>query len=1783
MKLINHRFKIIETIITDTFGEIFLVEDILRNRKSRLRLFSVEFSQNDLIKHYQEKFILYSTIVYPNIYQNYKFDIIETIDNKNQNRTQFFYTFEVEKEDGIEYMDLNRQEAIEVLLEICYALKYLHFRGYIYKYLTFDNIHIFRNENNVLKVKLTDLASLQLLRESSKSEKHYNQFIAPEIFWKEIHNIQADIYSLGVVLYYLYHRSSYKTKLVDESLRRSIENAVDKVVAQMIRISVIDEIVSVMEFIDTVGAMFNIDVDLTDYDYYNRLQLKAPILERFEERSIIIDTVKEKFDKVSNKNAMIIVGDMGTGKTRILEEAQTILRWQGHKVIHINCEDKSHDSYDVFKAILKVLINSGDINQELIMKYGSELVKVVPEFQKIWGISPAEPLESNIETLRIKNRLHSFLREYSGTTKLVIILDAIQKLNPVQMDLLEFIMIDQKENQYFIIGSYENDNIISNKVLNWEATNKIIIKNLNNFNYDQASSYVSDILGVAYNPIELTAKVMRDAQGNLKIIKDIMENLFLNEIIYVNSNSEWSLKEQYENFETTPVVKLRSEFISEISDIPESGMRNLELISLFKEAAPIDCIIALINLDPTLLKDSLESLTDKNILKMKFDDLGETYDYCSKSLKRSISEELDKNKKEEFHQKIAVFFESMISQNHFQYTDLIIYHFSNGKHKEKSIKYCIELAEEMERNSMYMQAIELYNRAVGILHIQSMQPKIAEIYYRIGTIYFLIGESEFSSNITYKALNIAKEFEDQIVGIKSMNLLAKLYLKKRDTIKCRQFISAAKAKLEDIRSDDLRYELKSIEVDLYIKEGNLASANDIVIDVLEDIESENEYKAEFLNLRGLIELKEGKLSEALKSFEKSIDIYELLEKKNPIKSLYPKNNIGTLYCLYLDEIQKGRDYFLEILSKLDASNLPKATALFIRNLGESYLIEDQFDKALESFITAQRIVERTMDSFIRADNCNLLCRLYLKDQNYQKASFYLKKLESEYDDYNNNFFVNASFYLVHIQYYVQVKDFDLASQWCERLRKSDLLLEDKEKFNLRLFEYEVEVFRKQYFNYTANIDLKFVEVLVKTQSTIVEAKAVRLLILRLATNLMNYKKYIDVHYLLKLDDELREVFKTNQIEIRHQILMGILEDKRIDYLKDLLVSNENVLPMEDKWLIYKMLGDEYYDVNYYNAISCYFNAFGILRVLVDLLPKENKENYIFCDEVKLDLKSKINNIHRKLVGQNYQEKTVYTELEIRKTDDFFNLTDFKNFVYNNNIKQSISEIYKVKHKVVLNSVSDLIQSFGKNEIKNIELILKYCTQILIGDRGFIFILDEENEIREVVKTDDRHELPDLDRILKSSININEGLLINTIYDNVNSYPFIGKEKGLLCIPIIKNEKENNKRREIDFEENNIEINGYMYIDSKEAFNNFTRKSFDECISLVNILYFFVDNYNLKKISTIDKLTNVYLRSYFEDLFARELQRAKVNDHELSVVMLDIDKFKLINDTYGHRKGDEILTNMCRLIKETIRDTDLIGRYGGEEFILVLPNTNKDNAFIICEKIRLAVMNANFLKDDRRVTISLGIATFPEFGPTEDELIEKADQALYKSKNSGRNRTTIWNPNFGESNKRFDKLAGILEGNVSTDTRNVQAIVDIMNTVKNSNDVKSKIELILNTISDVCEAQKISLIELNRDIIINVSTKNTGSSLIYDELIIDEVLINKYLKLESAEYFINWNDISEIDNNNVPNWKSLIITPLLYNDECKGLLVVSVPIAVKEFDFNTTNFVNAVSGIIASIL
>ncbi|MBU4345632.1 MAG: diguanylate cyclase [Desulfobacteraceae bacterium] len=170
------------------------------------------------------------------------------------------------------------------------------------------------------------------------------------------------------------------------------------------------------------------------------------------------------------------------------------------------------------------------------------------------------------------------------------------------------------------------------------------------------------------------------------------------------------------------------------------------------------------------------------------------------------------------------------------------------------------------------------------------------------------------------------------------------------------------------------------------------------------------------------------------------------------------------------------------------------------------------------------------------------------------------------------------------------------------------------------------------------------------------------------------------------------------------------------------------------------------------------------------------------------------------------------------------------------------------------------------------------------------------------------------------------------------------------------------------------------------------------------------NRQLKEMANRNGLTGLYNHRYFQETISKDFQRAVRYHESLSCVMLDIDYFKKFNDNYGHQAGDMVLKVLGGLIRQLMRDSDLLARYGGEEFILLMYHTASKEAFLISERLRKAVEQHKFQADNSalRVTVSMGVAGFPHPEIADAKtLIECADKALYRAKEEGRNRVVVF--------------------------------------------------------------------------------------------------------------------------------------------------------------------------------
>jgi two-component system, cell cycle response regulator len=201
------------------------------------------------------------------------------------------------------------------------------------------------------------------------------------------------------------------------------------------------------------------------------------------------------------------------------------------------------------------------------------------------------------------------------------------------------------------------------------------------------------------------------------------------------------------------------------------------------------------------------------------------------------------------------------------------------------------------------------------------------------------------------------------------------------------------------------------------------------------------------------------------------------------------------------------------------------------------------------------------------------------------------------------------------------------------------------------------------------------------------------------------------------------------------------------------------------------------------------------------------------------------------------------------------------------------------------------------------------------------------------------------------------------------------------------------------------LNGIIILGERINIKNFTESEKEYLMDIASLAGIAIHNASLYEMATTDMMTKLKIHHYFHTLLIEEIDRARRLSRPLSIIMADIDHFKIVNDTHGHQAGDMILINVARIIKESIRQIDVASRYGGEEFAIILPGTEIHEALIVAERIRQNIEKSTLQYDNMELqaTISIGVSQYDsEQDKTKNTLIERADKALYISKRNGRN-------------------------------------------------------------------------------------------------------------------------------------------------------------------------------------
>lgn len=1798
MDFFNGQYKTVELLREDKYGCEYVVRDIYKdNMLKRLRIIDYVSETKYFIEYMKSNYYDYLNIIHPNIAEFHYFNRIRVINARPVVSNKFYYTYE--HYEGIDLLSYAKNKNFDQLLEItrqlCAAFKYIHLRGMLFCNIDISKIHVIENKDNI-QVKISSIPYKTPVRENMLIDGENMYFKAPEVIQYSEYTKQSDIYMLGVIMFHILTGMSLDGSSFKDRVEKALYNPQSKlysilnVVKKCTSADVMERYKSVDEIIEDINESLNLSLNITDKKYIETFPIyPTSLVARENFMRYIVEHIHKSFIEDDELKMVVITGSPGTGKGAFLYALEKRIFQEGEDGVYIDLKQISYQKFYVVTEIIKNLIKY--VSKDLIDKYQDGLGYILPEIIKNDDFMPFFSDDEEKEKHKLVYRLGNFILEASIKQPFILMIKGFEYMDEASKDVFYYIVRNQGRSKLFYVISFDND-IFKEEAISHikqlsgdDSVNEI---HLSNLNIHETADLIRILLGIEDVPVDFIAQVYKETDGNPYLVHETIYSLYVDRYIYVNDMGHWVFDKAdltRINLDISPDEILQNK----ISKLEPNKRKMLDVISIFNSAVSVDVLENMIDMSFEEVSLLVEGLVSANILSRKVDDWGISLDFNSMTIKKNIYLSLDELTKYRYHDKASRILEDKFTKEKRENKDELIYHMTKSGRCDEAIDYLVISAEEASKKGLIKQAIQFLEQGYSYFSENNISFKKTAICHRLGDLYCKIDELDKALEYYNEAKYNSEKNEDTKSLADAHIKMVKLFYKLNDVKSCLQHSAAAKRIIRSIGYKKGMLDLILALSELMIYRRKYNSHTRIIEKALKSIdEDEKYYWAMLKSVYGRILAKIGCFDEALKHLEESVEVLENLKEYD---GLIPAlNSLGTIYYEDYYDIEKATNYFQKSLYICQRANNYSFMSYSYNNLAEMYREKDKFKESLEYYNKALEIIEKTHIKYSEIMTYINQSLVNIELEDYKRSLKCMEKAEVILNESKNLGEAIQYYYICKAVFYYNIGYFQKAMTYAQK--SVDMCISWGVEANFEAL-YIIKLCKAQLYR-----DMDFDNLMDFTMELYANRKY------KLGRRACHSfaELFIDQHRLdeairfLNLSEEYSSKINTKHLEIQLKYLSAIAskENERKDKLMIIASSDKTIESNEIKWKLYKTLGRELYNQGeQHEALKCFITSINSLKILVEGVPDEYKVKFLLSHK-RYTVKENLLDVAQKITGKSilYGTSLLGGEIkDMKKTmGEYFDYAKFKDIVQKDNIgflKKNIDLDKGVMSRFLLDLFAT-VNSLGQNVEDNLDVMMKMLMELTQAKNGFLAILDEENNIK-MLSTQIKNENNAFYKyIMDQARQKNESIVITDAFDyrNKTKDSIIPKDIcAVFCIPVAWSGNDDglyNDRRK--YKETN-KISGYIYLDTDTIINNFTQETCKLCEVLSKILHVLIENYNLKKISGIDKLTNLYTRKYFELALQNEIYISSTTEGQLSLIMIDIDKFKQVNDRFGHQRGDEILQKVAAIVMDSVRKTDICARYGGEEFIILLPRTGIEGAYSLAEKIRNKVENAKLLGYHTPVTISLGIATYPDHSSWMRDLIDKADQALYHSKENGRNRTTVFDINMIRTVKRVDKLAGIISGNMVEDQRNVETMLEVLELQRSKDaSLDEKLNEFLGKVIEISEADigYIFILDDNKKTVNEILRKNINKKNM-DSIPYNDQILQKVIESMSGEYLIDWTGNAPLDPyTGLPNWQSKMVIPFVYGEKIYAVLYLSVELRYKEFDANIFNFITRLCEIITPV-
>ncbi len=1454
---------------------------------------------------------------------------------------------------------------------------------------------------------------------------------------------------------------------------------------------------------------------------------------------------------------------------------------RNRNVYNVRIKKEKKDGLESIKDLLRqAMSNTPSYIKE---KHKKEISSILPELGFPTGLKL--DLKDNHIKYRVYNRITNYLSELSQGKTIYLLVDDLQNGDIDFLKFLDYLVVNSKNRKIisiFALDRMEMDQEQEEIIKKWESDLQVPKLDLKRLNLEQTKDLIQNILGIEEIRPEFPQILFKESMGSPKRIVDMLNYLYQDKQLYINKNARWALG--IDDFSEIYIPnKLAQSIYKELDSVEEDELKILRAIAGFNDPIPEKLLEDMVSMDGDMgnpLKGLINrKLIEKNIIKdepfYKIEDIG---------VKKYIYFNMDQEEREKIHKKALHIIEENRDCDLFEEK---IHHLKKLGEKHRAVDIILSRIDSLDYKNGY-QGEKLLLEAYSILDKEKPDQRTLEVLEKILDIHSIkdILNQEDPRLVEYIALG--EKLKSSYHRLNYRRLRAEIYC--RSGYKDLFYREIQEIKRLNRLEKIVEFELYSIYAKgkLELKRGNYPKSETFLKEALDLalICKLDEQKGDIYNEMGNLAYRSGRLEEAKVYYEKSYEIFQ--SSKNIMKSLKPILNLGSLYYGYLAE--KGLLYFEKGLEISRNNGCKKMEIIFLINLSEIRHINYDYKGALAYLLEAKDLAIKIQDEKLRGVCQAQLGILYLKKEEYQMAceSYnYLNLLADKYKDEDLGF--NLSYNNFLGSFYLYLGQWDKSKKYIKEAMDLIENLDKRQYYKLKFKMFLADFFKNK------KIDPGNIEKFIDEYKETIYVDDYRKLVLIVALlnvsigDLDKAKDYLELDKNIKAKSNQDFLDKLSKLVEESIKLNGENIDQYVDLVDDYFEKKE----FPHRTIFLRKLATIYAEENRHRrAIKYYIEI--LENIYKNILKVSNSDFMI--SYIKSEDADKIIESLYDLLEKHYDlklEKKTIDSIAVDKgqkgLESYFNIRELVN-------KLGKEEFYKImetdiyEDAVNIEDVESLMIRMKDDYIYNLNLILKYLAKETFASKAYVLEYNEKSQEYEVISSLDGRDEGRADinyAILKIATRSKKGLLVRSgfkettrnIYDNLLSKVVT----GIICLPVSLNGLESvvDDRRHRD--EDLVEYkSAYIYLETDRLFNNFTEDILDKIISSLHLIHLNLEISLLKKIGAVDNLTGAYTRKFYDEIFDKYIMKNK--NLKFSVLMMDLDRFKRINDQYGHSKGDQVLKEVGRVIKSTIRSTDIFGRYGGEEFVVVLKDTGKREAEFIADKIRRNVENLEIEGIKYPITISGGIAIYPDHARLKDELVEKADKALYYSKENGRNLVSIWNSKMENIFLQGDKLAGIVTGSYEMDQKNILGLVTIIDMVKEDLNLEEKTYKFLGELLAVLEGAKwATIIVLDKYENKYYTRTRTKDSFVQTPKL-NQNIIDRVLKSQKGEFLIDWENQEELKKKlEVPEWQSLIVIPMILGGKIKGIAYIAANLKDREFDFNDFSLSKHYTDIFASLL